>query len=107
MRHGGVDMSRVKKTIQPDWISKTLAGAVLGIGVALACSGLLSLALAGLTLPVRGQLVMWVVPLIALAVWSGVYLFRSGLSAWLWLGGANLLSWGALGALRFWIASAH
>lgn len=100
-------MSLAKKKLEPDWLSKTLAGAGLGLSLALSCSGLLSLALAGLSLPVRGQLVMWVVPLIALGAWSGVYLFRSGLSAWLWLGGANLLSWGALGALRFWIASAH
>jgi len=100
-------MSHAKRILRPDWISKTLAGAALGLGLAFSCSGLLSLALAGLPLPVRGQLVMWVVPLIALGAWSGVYLFRSGLSAWLWLGGTNLLSWGALGAIRFWIASAH
>ncbi len=37
----------------------------------------------------------------------GKRLHDAGLSAWLWLGGTNLLSWGALGAIRFWIASAH
>jgi hypothetical protein len=39
---------------------------------------------------------MWMVPPIWLGVLSFCFLFRSGLSAWLWLGGANILTFGGL-----------
>lgn len=89
-----------KSPIRPDWIAKTSAGALLGFGLAIASSGLLSLALGTMPLPVRGQLVMWVVPPVWLGALGFVYLFASGLRAWLWLASLNLISWGAFGALQ-------
>jgi len=86
--------------IQRDWLSKTLAGTLLGLGLALAASGVFSQLTAAMPLPVRGQLAMWMVPPLWLGTAGCVYFFQSGLRAWLWLGGANLLAYGALWALR-------
>lgn len=77
--------------IQRDWISKTLAGLLLGLGLALGCSGLLAALLPAMPLPVSGQFVMWLVPPVWLLALSLVYFFSSGLRAWLWLGAANAL----------------
>lgn len=77
--------------IQRDWISKTLAGLLLGLGLALGSSGLLAALLPAMPLPVSGQLVMWLVPPVWLLALSLVYFFSSGLRAWLWLGAANAL----------------
>lgn len=43
---------------------------------------------------------MWLVTPIWLTVLSLVFLFASGRRAWLWLGGANALVFGALALLR-------
>ena len=86
--------------IRNDWVAKTLAGAVLGLTLALAVSGLYSALSAGMPLPIRGQLAMWMVPPIWLGTLAGVYFFASGLRAWLWLGGANLLACGAYYLVR-------
>ena len=48
--------------VRPDWISKTLAGLLLGLSLAIICSGLLAAWLAGMPLAVSGQLAMWLVP---------------------------------------------
>lgn len=86
--------------IRPDWLSKTLAGLLLGLAFALAASALFSDMAADMPLAVRGQLAMWMLPPIWLGIFSGVYFFTSGLRAWLWLGGANALAYGALAAIR-------
>lgn len=86
--------------IRRDWISKTLAGTLLGLALALGASGLFSHLNAGMPLSVRGQLAMWMVPPVWLGTLGGVYFFASGLRAWLWLGGATVLTYGALLALR-------
>ncbi len=83
-----------------DWTAKTLAGALLGFALAIGASALFSLLAEPMPLPMRGQLAMWMVPPVWLGVLSGVYFFGSGLRAWLWLGGATLLTCGALLALR-------
>jgi hypothetical protein len=84
----------------PDWLSKTLAGLLLGFALAIGSSGLLSWAAADLALTIRSQLVMWLVAPVWMGVLSGVYFFRSGKRAWAWLGGANLLVFGFLAASR-------
>lgn len=86
--------------VQRDWVSKTLAGTLLGLALALGASGVFSQLNIAMPLPVRGQLAMWMVPPIWLGTLGLVYFFQSGLRAWLWLGGANLLAYGALWALR-------
>lgn len=92
--------ANAKRPIRPDWISKTLAGLLLGLTLAFGISGLLAQALAAQPLPVRGQLVMWAVAPVWLGVCGGVYFFTSGRRAWAWLGAANLLTFGALLAWR-------
>ncbi|MBK0111182.1 MULTISPECIES: hypothetical protein [Delftia] len=86
--------------IRPDWISKTLAGLLLGLGLAISASGLLAALLHGMPLAVSGQLVMWLVPPVWLLVQSLVYFFSSGLRAWAWLGGANALALAAWWLVR-------
>ncbi|MCH2556848.1 MAG: hypothetical protein MK005_06045 [Alcanivorax sp.] len=83
--------------IQPHWWSKTLAGGVLGFSLAIALSGLFAwLGPGGIGAPDKVQFNMWLVPFIWMTVFSLVYLFRTGIRAWLWLGAANGLAFLAL-----------
>lgn len=78
--------------IQEDWLSKTLAGALLGAALALIASSLFAhWGPGGLEAPNKGQFNMWIVPPIWMTIFSLVYMFRSGFRAWLWLGGATLV----------------
>jgi len=86
--------------IRRDWLSKSLAGFLLGAVLAFAASALFNVLSADLPMSVRGQLAMWLVPPVWLGVLGGVYFFASGLRAWLWLGGASALLLGLLLALR-------
>lgn len=86
--------------VQRDWVSKTLAGTLLGLALALGASGVFSQLNAAMPLPVRGQLAMWMVPPIWLGTLGLVYFFQSGLRAWLWLAGANVLAYGVLWSLK-------
>jgi hypothetical protein len=88
------------KAIAHDWLSKTLAGTLLGFTLAIGCAGLFNWLAAGMPLSVRGQLAMWLTAPLWMGVLSGVYFFRSGKRAWAWLGGANLLVFGLLWATR-------
>lgn len=76
------------------WCCRTLAGTVGGFGLAIALAGIF--AWVGPAGAGKYQLVMWMVPPVWLAVLSAVFLFRDGLRAWLWLGGANLLAYAGL-----------
>lgn len=96
------EQRRKPDPIRPDWISKTLAGLLLGLGLAISCSGLLAAVLTGMPLPVSGQLVMWLLPPIWLGTLALVYFFSSGLRAWAWLGLANVLALGAWWLARSW-----
>ncbi|HTU63203.1 MAG TPA: hypothetical protein VMF89_32305 [Polyangiales bacterium] len=87
--------------IQRDWVSKTLAGALLGLTLAFACSAVFAHLAAGLAPPLRAQLAMWLVMPVWLTVFSCVYLFRSGKRAWLWLGIVNIAVAGILAIARF------
>lgn len=86
--------------IRRDWISKTLAGSLLGFTLAMGCSGLFMLLPPALPLPVKAQLAMWLVAPIWMGVFGGVYAFASGARAWLWLGSANLIILGTLAIAR-------
>ncbi|MBY0239930.1 MAG: hypothetical protein K2X55_11515 [Burkholderiaceae bacterium] len=86
--------------IRPDWWSKTLAGGVLGATLALALAGLFAwLGPGGVNAPEKSQFVMWSIAPLWLSAFAGVYLFRSGARALLWMGGANLAAY----ALLFWV----
>lgn len=77
--------------VRSDWIAKTLAGLVLGATLALEASAFLVRFGPPLPLPNTAQLAMWITVPVWMSVLSLVYLFRDGLRAWLWLGGAALL----------------
>ena len=83
-----------RPAIRTDWLSKTLAGLLLGLTLAIIASGLLMVQLDGMPLPVSGQLAMWLVPPVWLLVLSLVYFFQTGLRAWAWLLAANALALG-------------
>jgi hypothetical protein len=92
-------------TIRLDWWSKSAAGVVLGFGLAMALCGLFAwLSPGGPAATNKYQLTMW----LAAPLWAGVlgfvFLFRSGLQAWLWLGGANVLAFGGLYACRHFLS---
>lgn len=83
--------------IRADWWSKTLAGGVLGATLALALAGLFAwLGPGGIDAREKPQFVMWSIAPLWMIVFSTVYLFRTGLRALLWLGGANLAAYGLL-----------
>ncbi|MDT4834274.1 hypothetical protein FQZ97_679080 [compost metagenome] len=69
---------------------------MLGFALAMGASAVLAALTADIPLVTRSQLVMWLVPPVWLGVLSTVYFFASGMRAWLWLGGACLLLYGAL-----------
>jgi hypothetical protein len=79
-----------------DWVSRTLAGLVLGFTLANIASGLLMTRLRDVPLEVAGQLAMWLVPPVWLLVLSLAYFFSTGLRAWAWLLGANAAALGTL-----------
>lgn len=82
--------------IQRDWVTKSLAGTLLGFGLALSVSGLFVRLSPDMALSVKGQLAMWMLAPVWLGTLAGSYFFSSGLRAWLWLGGTNLLLAGVL-----------
>lgn len=83
------------------WLSKSLAGTLLGFGLAIALSGLFAwLGPGGLAPLNKYQFNMWLVPPLWLGVLSAVFLFSSAARAWLWLGGANALAFAALWLVR-------
>lgn len=83
-----------KPPIQADWWTKTLAGAILGLTLALALSGLFAwFGPGGLVAPQKSQVVMWLITPLWMVIFSFVYLFRTGLRALLWLTGANLIAY--------------
>ena len=93
--------SRPHPAIRPDWWSKSIAGVLLGFTLAVALSGLFTwIGPGGPTAVNKFQFTMWIVAPLWLGVVSFCFLFRSGLRAWLWLGGANLLAHTALAACR-------
>ncbi len=84
------------KAVKPDWISKTLAGLLLGFTLAIGCSGLFSWLIAEIPLSIRGQLTMWIIAPVWVGILCSVYFFSSGKHAWFWLMGANSLVFATL-----------
>ncbi len=95
-----LDSSSAKNSIRPDWLLKTFAGLLAGLGLALAISGYFVLITPDIEGDTQVQLAMWMIMPVWLLVLSGCYLFHSGLRAWLWLGLANLILWSPLLVLR-------
>ncbi|MEN4918412.1 hypothetical protein ABE485_07050 [Achromobacter spanius] len=82
--------------IRRDWVSKSLAGGLLGFAIAMGASALLAALTSAVPLATRSQLAMWLVPPVWLGILSTVYFFGSGLRAWGWLGGVCLALYGGL-----------
>lgn len=83
------------------WLGKSLAGLLLGYGLAIALSGLFAwLGPGGMVPPNKYQFTMWLVVPLWLGVFSAVFLFRSALRAWGWLGLANGLAFATLWLVR-------
>lgn len=76
------------------WCCRSLAGTVGGFGLALAVAGIF--AWVGPAGPDKYQLVMWMIVPVWFVVLSASFLFTSGVQAWFWLGGANLLAYACL-----------
>ncbi|WKT60277.1 hypothetical protein Q2E61_15400 [Microbulbifer thermotolerans] len=94
--------NRASTKIQPDWWSKSFAGAVLGLTLALALAGLFAwVGPGGLYAPDKRQFVMWMIAPLWVTVFSLVYLIPTGKRALLILGGLNLLAFGLLFLVRF------
>lgn len=91
-------MAKLDKLQSRHWLGKTCAGALLGFGLALAVSGLFAWLGPGGIDGGGGnaQFNMWLVALLWALILSFVFLFRTSASAWLWLGAANVLAFGAL-----------
>lgn len=81
-----------KAKISGHWIGKTTAGVICGFALALALSGLLVRLAPGSGDAAKAESVMLAVPLVWTAVFSAAYLFRTGLRAWLWLGGLSTIA---------------
>jgi len=89
------------RKLEPDWISKTLAGGVLGYGLALALIGLAAwIGPGGIDAANKGQFNMWMITPLWLLFFSTVYLFRSGWQAIAVLGAANVVGHVALYCVR-------
>lgn len=94
-------VARAKTAIRSDWWSKSCAGTLLGFTLAIALSGLFTwFGPGGPAAANKFQFTMWIVAPLWLGVVSFCFLFRSGLRAWLWLGGANLVAYALLLAGR-------
>ncbi|KAF0133510.1 hypothetical protein [Methylocystis sp.] len=90
--------------IRRDWVSKTSAGAILGFSLAIGLAGLFAwLTPGGLATANKFQLVMWLIAPIWLTTLSLCFFFSSGMRAWLWLGGANLMAYAGLFACRLFL----
>jgi len=91
-----------QSSIRPDWISKTLAGAIAGLFLAFALMGLFAwFGPGGIEAHGKVQFNMWMVAILWIILFCPVYLFRSGAQAWLWLGSANVLAFTALALGRY------
>ena len=86
------------------WISKGLAGLVLGLVIGIDVSGLLAWAgPGGIDAPGKYMVTMWAVLPVWMLVLAFCFLFRSGWRAWAWLGGAAALVYAALLACQAWL----
>lgn len=84
------------------WLGKASAGTVLGLGLALAVSGLFVWWSPGGLMDGSGktQFAMWLVAPIWCGIASLCFFFRSGLRAWVWLGAGNIAAFGLLALTR-------
>lgn len=82
-----------RRRIQPDWWSKSSAGLICGLFLAVGCVGLFAwLTPGGPQAPDKVQLNMWLIVPLWMTIFSLVFLFHTGRQAWCWLGIGALLT---------------
>lgn len=91
-----------EQKIQPHWVSKTLAGGILGLALAYGFVAIFAwFGPGGINAPVKVQFNMWLVTPIWMLVLSFSYLFKTGLKAVMYLASANFLIYGVFFFLRW------
>lgn len=78
------------------WLVKLVAGIVPGIMFSFGCMAVVGVLCrtTGEPRTASAQFLMWLAVLVWLGVMGSCFLFRSGLRAWVVLGGAAMLVWG-------------
>lgn len=90
--------------IQPHWVSKTIAGGILGLTFAYALVAIFAwFGPGGISAPTKVQFNMWMITPLWLLVLSFSYLFKTGVKAVMYLALANVLAYSIFGLLR-WLA---
>lgn len=82
------------------------AGLLLGFPLALALTGIFFFLAPGDWPPTGGRymLLRWLIPPMWLAILSASFMFRTAVAAWLWLGGATIVAFAVLAAVRLvWV----
>lgn len=77
-----------------DWLSKSLAGLILGFILGVGISGLFMAVASDMLGSIKAQLSMWIITPVWLSVLTSVYWFQNGLRAWLWLTLINITVFG-------------
>ncbi|MBF7681786.1 hypothetical protein I2F27_00345 [Acinetobacter sp. B5B] len=91
----------LKKTIQPDWWSKSCVGAILGLSLAIALANLIVvIGKHFFALSLMVLIGMWSVAWLWLPLFFISYLFHSGKSAFLYMALANTIAYSCLFFLR-------
>lgn len=90
-----------RQKIQPTWLGKSLAGAVLGLALAYILIAFFAwYGPGGIDAQDKVQFNMWMIPTLWLTIFSFTYLFNSARQAWLILGGANIILYSIFLLLR-------
>lgn len=97
---------RQRQSASRDWVSKSVAGAFGGFGLAIALSGWFVLLTPGAPdAQNKFQVAMWLVPPVWIGAMSAVFALRDGRRAWTWFGGANVVAFLLLALARHFLRS--
>ncbi|WMN58550.1 hypothetical protein NI389_09780 [Pseudoalteromonas xiamenensis] len=89
------------QAFQADWLSKTLAGMLLGLALAYVCIALFAwYGPGGIDAQDKVQFNMWMIAPLWFSIFSATYVFRTGKRAWLLLGIPTLALYGVFFLLR-------
>ncbi|WP_226662772.1 hypothetical protein [Microbulbifer aggregans] len=96
-------LPKAQQLSSSNWVGKASAGAIAGYFLAIAICGIFSrfgpLEVGGFS--AQAQINMWLVAPLWAVILSFCFMFRNGVRAWAWLGGANVVLWGILLLSRF------
>ena len=83
-----------------NWFGKACAGVILGLLLAIGIAGLiLNFGFGDIYIfSIQGQFLMWLVAPLWACILSFCFLFRTGFTAWVWLGAINSVIWIAVSA---------